>query len=183
MTWKTCAEPALGGDSALCAAEIEFRRAAGDATLEFGRFRMLLRRRQLLAEGAPSSWDRALSPSGAGGGRRVAGYQRRADYPCVAGIIVSEENLKVQISRLRMPLMKTATLSAPSLTAANFTRQSAGVLGGTPLSASGAAVCVASQVSYRFFGLRTIGVSETTPAGDLTRLSASASRVAGNLLA
>jgi hypothetical protein len=34
-------------------AEIEFRRTAGDATLEFGRFRMLLRRRQILAEGAP----------------------------------------------------------------------------------------------------------------------------------
>jgi hypothetical protein len=121
MTWKTCAEPALGGDSALCAAEIEFTPTAGNATLEFGRFRMFLHRRQLLAEGAPSSWDRALSASGAGGGRRVAGYQRRADYPCGAGIIVSEENLKVQISRLRRPLMKTATLSAPSLTAASFT--------------------------------------------------------------
>jgi phospholipid transport system substrate-binding protein len=79
--------------------------------------------------------------------------------------------------------MKTATLSAPrSAAATGSPRQSAGVLGGTPLGVRRGIVCVASQISYRFSGNRTVGVSEISPAGGLIRLRASTSRFAGNLL-
>jgi DNA-binding winged helix-turn-helix (wHTH) protein len=106
MTWKTCAERTLCGDGRLPGAEIEFRRTAVDATLEFGRFRMLLRRRQLLAEGAPielgsRAFDLLLALVEAGGSLVSKGELITRVWP---GIIVSEENLKVQISALRKAL-------------------------------------------------------------------------------
>ena len=77
--------------------------AAADATLAFGRFRVLLRQRQLVADGVPIEL-----------GTRAFGLLLvllEADGSLVAkdellsrvwpGIVVAEENLKVQISALR----------------------------------------------------------------------------------
>ena len=77
-----------------------------DAALEFGRFRVLLRRRQLLADGVPvelgtRAFDLLLALLEADG--LVATKAELLDrvWP---GIVVSEENLKVQISVLRKAL-------------------------------------------------------------------------------
>jgi DNA-binding winged helix-turn-helix (wHTH) protein len=80
--------------------------AAADATLAFGRFRVLLRQRQLVTDGVPIEL-----------GTRAFGLLLvllEADGSLVAkdellsrvwpGIVVAEENLKVQISALRKAL-------------------------------------------------------------------------------
>ena len=60
--------------------------AAADAALEFGRFRMLLRQRQLLDNEVPVELGTRLrSASGPLGGRRVAPLKRGAPQPGVAG--------------------------------------------------------------------------------------------------
>src|SRR3954451_9934218 len=60
-------------------------RAAAEATLEFGRFRVLLRQRQLVADGVPIELGtRALDLLLVAGDRRIAGRQGRAYEPCVA---------------------------------------------------------------------------------------------------
>jgi len=80
--------------------------AAADAAFEFGRFRVLIRQRQLLAEGAPIALGtRALD---------LLVVLLEADGSLVTkeelfsrvwpGVVVAEENLKVQISALRKAL-------------------------------------------------------------------------------
>jgi DNA-binding winged helix-turn-helix (wHTH) protein len=107
MMWKTYAtERALHGDRGLPNADIEFRPTAGDEMLEFGRFRILLRRRQLLAGGEPielgsRAFDLLLALVEAGGSLVSKGELITRVWP---GIIVSEDNLKVQISALRKAL-------------------------------------------------------------------------------
>jgi DNA-binding winged helix-turn-helix (wHTH) protein len=75
-------------------------------TLEFGRFRVLLRRRQLLAEGVPvelgtRAFDLLLVLLEADGSLVTKEDLLERVWP---GIVVSEENLKVQISALRKAL-------------------------------------------------------------------------------
>jgi DNA-binding winged helix-turn-helix (wHTH) protein len=80
--------------------------AASDTTLEFGRFRVLSRKRQLLADGAPvelgtRAFD-LLMVLIESNGRLVTKDEIRAlVWP---GIVVEETNLKVQICTLRKAL-------------------------------------------------------------------------------
>jgi DNA-binding winged helix-turn-helix (wHTH) protein len=80
--------------------------AAADATLEFGRFRVLLRRRQLVADGVPielatRGFDLLLALAEADGSLVTKEELMNRVWP---GIVVAEENLKVQISALRKAL-------------------------------------------------------------------------------
>jgi DNA-binding winged helix-turn-helix (wHTH) protein len=77
-----------------------------DAALEFGRFRVLLRQRQLLADGVPvelgaRAFDLLLVLLEADG--LLVGKEELLSRVW-AGIVVSEENLKVQVSALRKAL-------------------------------------------------------------------------------
>jgi DNA-binding winged helix-turn-helix (wHTH) protein len=81
-------------------------RAAADATLEFGRFRVLLRQRQLIADGVPvelgtRALDLLLALLEADGSLVTKDQLMRRVWP---GIVVAEENLKVQIFALRRAL-------------------------------------------------------------------------------
>jgi DNA-binding winged helix-turn-helix (wHTH) protein len=79
---------------------------AADATLEFGRFDVLLRRRQLVADGVPvelgtRGFDLLLTLVEADGSLVTKEELMSRVWP---GIVVVEENLKVQISLLRKAL-------------------------------------------------------------------------------
>src|SRR4051812_23576260 len=81
-------------------------RAAAEATLEFGHFRVLLRQRQLVADGVPielgtRGFDLLLVLLEADGSLVTKGELLSRVWP---GIVVAEENLKVQISALRKAL-------------------------------------------------------------------------------
>jgi len=76
---------------------------AADAVLEFGRFRILLRRRRLVADGVPialgtRALDLLLALVEADGSLVTKEELMSRVWP---GIVVAEENLKVQISALR----------------------------------------------------------------------------------
>jgi DNA-binding winged helix-turn-helix (wHTH) protein len=80
--------------------------ATADAALEFGRFRVLLRRRQLLADGVPvelgtRALDLLLVLLEADG---LLVSKEELLSRVWSGIVVSEENLKVQVSALRKAL-------------------------------------------------------------------------------
>ena len=77
--------------------------AAADATLEFGRFRLLLRQRQLVAESGPielgtRALDLLLVLLEADGSLVTKDELMSRVWP---GIVVAEDNLKVQICALR----------------------------------------------------------------------------------
>jgi len=77
-----------------------------DETLEFGRFRLLLRQRQLLADGMPvelgtRAFDLLLVLLEADGSLVTKHELMSRVWP---GIVVAEDNLKVQISALRKAL-------------------------------------------------------------------------------
>ena len=79
---------------------------AAGAMLEFGRFRVLLRRRQLLADGVPvelgtRAFDLLLVLMEADGLLVTKEALLSRVWP---GIVVSEDNLKVQIAALRRAL-------------------------------------------------------------------------------
>jgi DNA-binding winged helix-turn-helix (wHTH) protein len=78
-------------------------RAAAEAMLEFGRFRVLLRQRQLIADGVPielgtRAFDLLLVLLEADGALVTKDELMSRVWP---GIVVAEENLKVQMSALR----------------------------------------------------------------------------------
>ncbi len=80
--------------------------AAADAALEFGRFRVLLRQRQLVADGVPielgtRALDLLLVLLEADGSLVSKDELLSRVWP---GIVVAEENLKVQIAALRKAL-------------------------------------------------------------------------------
>ena len=82
------------------------RATAAGADLEFGRFRVLLRRRQLLADGVPvelgtRAFDLLLALLEADGSLVAKEELMSRVWP---GIIVSEDNLKFQVSALRKAL-------------------------------------------------------------------------------
>jgi DNA-binding winged helix-turn-helix (wHTH) protein len=77
--------------------------AIRDAALEFGRFRVLLRQRQLLADGVPvelgtRAFDLLLALLEADGLLLTKEELVSRVWP---DVVVSEENLKVQVSALR----------------------------------------------------------------------------------
>jgi DNA-binding winged helix-turn-helix (wHTH) protein len=81
-------------------------RAAAEAMLEFGRFRVLLRQRQLIADGVPielgtRAFDLLLVLLEADGALVTKDELMSRVWP---GIVVAEENLKVQIFALRKAL-------------------------------------------------------------------------------
>jgi DNA-binding winged helix-turn-helix (wHTH) protein len=81
-------------------------RAAAEATLEFGRFRVLLRQRQLVTDGVPielgsRAFDLLLVLLEANGSLVTKDELLSRVWP---GIFVAEENLKVHISALRKAL-------------------------------------------------------------------------------
>ena len=81
-------------------------RPAAGTTLEFGRFRVLLRQRQLLADGVPMelgtrAFDLLMVLLEADGSLVTKDELFSRVWP---GIVVAEENLKVQISALRKAL-------------------------------------------------------------------------------
>src|SRR6202045_3436256 len=81
-------------------------KAAAEGTLEFGRFRVLLRQRQLVANGVPvelgtRAFDLLLVLVEADGSLVTKDELFSRVWP---GIVVAEENLKVQISTLRKAL-------------------------------------------------------------------------------
>ena len=87
-----------------------------EAAIEFGRFRVLLRRRQLFAAGVPvelgtRAFDLLLVLLEADGALVTKEELLNRVWP---GIVVSEENLKVQISALRKTLgaFSSARISA-----------------------------------------------------------------------
>src|SRR6266403_4517522 len=80
--------------------------ATGDATLEFGHLRVVLRQRLLLADGVPvelgtRAFDLLLVLLEADGSLVTKEELLSRVWP---GIVVSEENLKVQVSALRKAL-------------------------------------------------------------------------------
>ena len=80
--------------------------ATAEQAVEFGRFRLLLRRRQLLADGDPvelgtRAFDLLVALLGADGLLVTKEELISLVWP---GIVVSEENLKVQVAALRKAL-------------------------------------------------------------------------------
>ena len=102
-TTSTYAEPALYRENP---PSRNANPAASEATLDFGRFRVLLRQRQLLADGVPIELGtRALNLLlvllEADGSLVTKDELLRRVWP---GTVVAEENLKVQICALRKAL-------------------------------------------------------------------------------
>ena len=108
MTTNSCAAHAMHRESQMPHEDIRPSRAAGDAVLEFGRFRLLLRRRQLIADGVPIElgWrvlDLPLALIEGDGSLVTKSELLRRVWP---GMVVAEDNLKVQIATLRKALGK-----------------------------------------------------------------------------
>ena len=105
MTCNTYTESALYRENPPPHAENKLQPTA-DGTLEFGRFRVLLRRRELLSDGVPiklgtRAFDLLLALAEADGSLVNKSELVARVWP---GVVVSEENLKVQISALRTAL-------------------------------------------------------------------------------
>jgi DNA-binding winged helix-turn-helix (wHTH) protein len=106
MTTSSYARPALYRENPPSHGANRSSPAAADAMLEFGRFRILLRRRQLVADGVPielgtRAFDLLLALLEADGSLVTKEELMSRVWP---GIVVAEENLKVQISALRKAL-------------------------------------------------------------------------------
>jgi DNA-binding winged helix-turn-helix (wHTH) protein len=106
MTTSSYARPALYRENPPPHGANPSSPAAADTMLEFGRFRILLRRRQLMAEGVPielgtRAFDLLLVLLEADGSLVTKEELISRVWP---GIVVAEENLKVQISALRKAL-------------------------------------------------------------------------------
>jgi DNA-binding winged helix-turn-helix (wHTH) protein len=87
-------------------------RAAPEASLEFGRFRVLLRQRLLLADGVPiklgtRAFELLLALLEANGALVTKVQLLARVWP---GIVVAEDNLKVQVSALRRALSEDRNL-------------------------------------------------------------------------
>jgi hypothetical protein len=95
--------PCSGAKNRCCRAANRSSSATADAALEFGRFRVQLCRRQLLADGVPvelgtRAFDLLLVLLKADGLLITKEELLSRVWP---GLVVSEENLKVQVSALR----------------------------------------------------------------------------------
>ena len=106
MRTSSCAEPAVHRENAPSHNAIGPSPAAAGITLEFGRFQVLLRRRQMIADAAPielgtRAFDILLVLLEADGSLVTKEELLSRVWP---GIVVAEENLKVQIAALRKAL-------------------------------------------------------------------------------
>ena len=112
-------------------------RAAAEAMLEFGRFRVLLRQRQLIADGVPielgtRAFDLLLVLLEADGALVTKDELMSRVWP---GIVVAEENLKVQIFALRKALGEDRDFVPSSAAATGSLLQFARASPGVPVSA------------------------------------------------
>jgi DNA-binding winged helix-turn-helix (wHTH) protein len=106
MTTNIDSKPVLCQEDPLAHLENRSSPAAGDTALEFGRFRVLLRQRQLFVDGVPielgtRSFDLLLVLLEADGSLVTKDELFGRVWP---DVVVAEENLKVQISALRKAL-------------------------------------------------------------------------------
>ena len=106
MNTNAYLEPALWRKSALADRATCWSSVRADVALEFGRCRVLLRRRRLLADGVAvelgtRAFDLLLVLLEADGTLVTKQELLRRVWP---GIVVSEENLKAQVSNLRKAL-------------------------------------------------------------------------------
>ena len=106
MKTNTYPEPAVWRKSLLPRHATCWSSVRDDAAVEFGRFRVLLRRRRLLADGVPvelgtRAFDVLLVLLQADGALITKAELLNRVWP---GTVVSQENLKVQISALRKAL-------------------------------------------------------------------------------
>jgi DNA-binding winged helix-turn-helix (wHTH) protein len=106
MTTSSYAKPALYRENPPPHGANPSSPAAADAMLEFNRFRVLLRRRQLVADGMPialgtRAFDLLLALLDADGSLVTKEELMSRAW---RGVVVAEENLKVQISLLRKAL-------------------------------------------------------------------------------
>src|SRR5216683_2580774 len=106
MTTNTYAEPALYRENPPAHGANRSRLATADTTLEFGRFRVQLRQRQLVADGVAielgtRALDLLLVLLEADGSLVTKDELMSRVWP---GIVVAEENLKVHICALRKAL-------------------------------------------------------------------------------
>jgi len=106
MTTSAYAKPALYRENPPPHGANRSSPAPADAMLEFGHFRVLLRRRQLVTDGGPiklgtRAFDLLLALLEADGSLLTKEALMSRVWP---GIVVAEENLKVQISALRRAL-------------------------------------------------------------------------------
>ena len=106
MNTDTHSEPALWRETPLPRGANRSSPAVADAALEFGRFRVLLRQRQLLSDGVPvelgtRAFDLLLALLEADGLLLSKEELVNRVWP---DVVVSEENLKVQVSALRKAL-------------------------------------------------------------------------------
>src|SRR5437763_7433807 len=106
MKTNSHSQPVLSRENPLLPGANRSSPAIRDAALEFGRFRVLLRQRQLLADGVPvelgtRAFDLLMALLKADGLLISKEELLSRVWP---GIVVSEENLKVQVSALRKAL-------------------------------------------------------------------------------
>ena len=106
MNTNAYPEPVLCRKSPLPHHATWWSSVSGEAAIEFGRFRVLLRRRRLLADGVPvelgtRAFDLLLVLLEADSALVTKEELLNQVWPSV---VVSEENLKVQIARLRKAL-------------------------------------------------------------------------------
>src|ERR1700758_4972904 len=106
MNTNAYPEPVLWRKSPLPHRATWWSSASAEAAIEFGRFRVLLRRRRLLADGVPvelgtRAFDILLVLLEADGALVTKSELLSGVWP---GVIVSEENLKVHVSALRKAL-------------------------------------------------------------------------------
>jgi DNA-binding winged helix-turn-helix (wHTH) protein len=106
METNTHSEPALWRENPLPLGANRSSPATADAALEFGRFHVLLRQRQLLADGVPvelgtRAFDLLVALLEADGLLLTKEELVSRVWP---DVVVSEENLKVQVSALRKAL-------------------------------------------------------------------------------
>ncbi len=106
MNTDTYPEPAFRREHPLPQGVYRSSPATADAAVEFGRFRVLLRQRQLLADGVPvefgtRAFDLLLVLLEADGLLVSKEELLSRVWP---GIVVADENLKVQVSALRKAL-------------------------------------------------------------------------------
>ena len=106
MRINTYAEPALGRKNPPPRDANRSSRPAANTALEFGRFRVLVRQKQLVADGVPvdlgtRAFDLLLVLLEADGSLVTKDELLNRVWP---GIVVADENLKVQIFALRKAL-------------------------------------------------------------------------------
>src|SRR5436190_1822168 len=106
MKTNSHSQPVLSRENPLLPGANRSSPAIRDAALEFGRFRVLLRQRQLLADGVPvelgtRAFDLLLALLEADGLLLTKEELVSRVWP---DVVVSEENLKVQVSALRKAL-------------------------------------------------------------------------------